>query len=146
MLLEQNKSESKSKSVEYTLALGDDTFMDLSEWKWRRSKDIIEILQGRIVIFRRLTKVDTSKTNNSSNEEEGPVDDKLKDRINLIADELKQTCPDLKHNLRIMDVELSPISSSLARECKDEEGLSSMLSDKVVNYIKDHKMYAFGKD
>jgi nicotinic acid mononucleotide adenylyltransferase len=139
MLLEQNKSESKSKSVEYTLALGDDTFMDLSEWKWRRSKDIIEILQGRIVIFRRLTKVDTSKT-------KGPVDDKLKDRINLIADELKQTCPDLKHNLCIMDVELSPISSSLARECKGEEGLSSMLSDKVVNYIKDHKMYAFGKD
>lgn len=151
MLIEQNSS------VEYTLALGDDTFMDLSRWKWRRSKEIIEILEGRIVIFRRLTNNSNNNNGDHINQEKeaetctrkdtGKSDsiseDKLLERIHLISDELSESCPNLKENIRIMSVQLSAISSSLARACQDEEALSNILDDNILKFIKDNKMYAF---
>ncbi len=128
MLIEQNGS------VQYTLALGDDTFMDLSDWKWRRAADIVNLLEGRIVIFRRTTDISTIA-------KEGK--DRLVERIRLISDQLSASCPNFKDNIRIMEVQLSPVSSSAARTSKDVEVLSKILDDKILNYIKENKMYAF---
>ena len=41
--------------VEFTLALGADTFIDLVNGKWRRSEDVLQLVGYRIVVFRRLS-------------------------------------------------------------------------------------------
>ena len=38
-------------SIEYTFCLGADTFLDLTEWKWVRSKDVLKLLQGRLLVL-----------------------------------------------------------------------------------------------
>ena len=82
------------------------------------------------------TRKDTGKSDSIS-------EDKLLERIHLISDELSESCPNLKENIRIMSVQLSAISSSLARACQDEEALSNILDDNILKFIKDNKMYAF---
>ncbi|KAL3900555.1 MAG: hypothetical protein SGARI_006216, partial [Bacillariaceae sp.] len=48
MLLEENKD------AEYSFCLGADTFMDLTAWKkWKRSKDVLRLLEGRLVVVHR---------------------------------------------------------------------------------------------
>lgn len=126
MLLERDGMQ------EFTLAVGTDTFMDLSTYKWRRSKDIFQLLKGRIVIFRRKgagTEVDVQT---------------LEDRIDEVARQLKDICPDLKQNVRLVEVpSLSEISSSLVRSTNDESVISQALNANVLNYIKEKKMYSF---
>jgi nicotinic acid mononucleotide adenylyltransferase len=38
-------------AAEYTLCLGADTFLDLMAGKWRRTEDILDIIQGRFVVL-----------------------------------------------------------------------------------------------
>jgi len=144
MLLEQNKS------VEYTIALGADTFMDLTTWKWRRSKDIMEILKGRFIVFRRLQHVqvlqdgkdDTSGADADAGD--AVTEAELIDRIDRVSIEMKQSCPQFKDNARIFRVpSLSAISSSLVRSSRDEDQLSSSLDERVLKYIKENRMYSF---
>jgi nicotinic acid mononucleotide adenylyltransferase len=45
-------------NVEFTLALGADTFVDLVNGKWRRSEDVLKLVEYRIVVFRRLIEED----------------------------------------------------------------------------------------
>lgn len=128
MLLERDKTN------EFTLALGADTFMDLSKYKWRRSKDIFKLLDGRIIVFRRkgaCKSVDIQT---------------IEDRIDEIAKELKDICPNLKKNVRLVELpSLSEVSSSLVRSTHDESLMSDALDAKVLNYIKEKKMYSFQK-
>ena len=39
--------------VDFTLLLGMDTFMDLSNYKWKRVEDIFKMIQGRIIVVYR---------------------------------------------------------------------------------------------
>jgi len=137
MLLDQD--EQRNENVDYTFALGTDTFMDLTEWKWRRSRDIIEMLQGRLVVFRRDT---------ISQKEDIERDIKCISSGNALNERIKQIWTEFSHlslrdNIRLTDVELLPISSSAARETTDMQVLRGILDEQVLDYIQDGKMYAF---
>jgi len=124
-------------SIELTLALGADTFMDLTTWKWRRAKDIIRILKGRFIVFQR--KVQDDDDANSSS---GTVvtEEELQKRI----DDIKEDCPDLKRNIIIENVSyLTPVSSSSARTSLDENYLKSEICEGVLEYMKQKKLYQF---
>ena len=52
--------------TEFTFAMGADTFIDLTDWKWKRSKDILkEQLNGRIVVFQRPSNEASSSSSSS---------------------------------------------------------------------------------
>ncbi len=48
--------------VDFSLLLGSDTSLDLTSWKWRRSRDVIQLVDGRLLVIQRKgvenTKVD----------------------------------------------------------------------------------------
>jgi nicotinic acid mononucleotide adenylyltransferase len=130
MLLERDDDGMK----EFTLALGADTFMDLSKYKWRRSKDIFQLLKGRIVIFQRKSASCTD------------MNRAIKDRIDEVAKDLQDICPDVKKNVRLVELPcLSEISSSMVRSSKDESFLSQALNANVLNYIKEKQLYSYEK-
>lgn len=132
MLLEQDES------LEITLALGADTFMDLTRWKWRRSKDIITCLEGRIIVFQRISGIDNNNNGNSALIKE----EELRERIHAVSKVFQDTCPNLSDNIMLVQVpSLSSISSSMVRTCTDEDFLLGALGPSVVQYIKDKKLY-----
>jgi nicotinic acid mononucleotide adenylyltransferase len=45
--------ETDAVAAEYTLCLGEDTFLDLMSGKWRRTEDILDMIQGRFVVLGR---------------------------------------------------------------------------------------------
>ena len=46
--------------TEFSFALGQDTFMDLTTFKWRRTRDIFSLLNARLVVFHRKKQEDES--------------------------------------------------------------------------------------
>ena len=40
--------------VDFTLALGTDTFIDLASGKWRRTEDVFKLVGYRMIVFRRI--------------------------------------------------------------------------------------------
>ena len=124
MLVEENPS------IELTFALGADTFMDLTRWKWRRSKDVIQLFEGRMVIF--IRKIQKDADNDAITERE------LQKRIDDVSGEF----PCLKSNATIEKVpNLSSVSSSLVRTCVDEEYIQKEIGNRVLSYIKQKKLY-----
>lgn len=124
----------KNDSCEFTLALGADTFIDLSRFKWKRSRDIIQMLGGRIVVFQRKGAV-------------GVDDIILKERIDHMSREFAESLPDLKCSIRLVELStLSDISSTAMRSTCDEGVLSSALDSNVLSYIKDKKLFAFSEE
>ncbi len=154
MLMERDEDVSSQCQCQcqcqYTFALGQDTFMDLTKWKWRRSKDIIEMLQGRLVIFRRKVSPLSSSSEDDTEEANKSTtvytleDDPLQQRIDAVGREMKDTCPMLKENIKIANgLSLTAISSSFVRDCQDEEILTKNLHPSVLDYIKKNQMYSF---
>lgn len=116
---------------DFYFALGADTFMDLTSWKWRRSKDVLSLLQGRFVVFRR------AHDNEETNEKDVEKDKLLDKRIELI---------NLEHsgNVRLLQIPtLTDVSSTRIRSCVDEGMLKEMLVAQVLDYMKEHKLYSF---
>lgn len=115
MLMEQELE------TDFTFCLGSDTFIDLTDWKWKRSKDILSLLGGRILVIDRPD--GTAK--------------EVKERI----DEINKS---QEANVRLLRVPtLEAVSSTMIRSCRDEEMLNSLLVPAVLNYIKEQKMYSF---
>ncbi|GFH61486.1 hypothetical protein CTEN210_17962 [Chaetoceros tenuissimus] len=131
MLMEQEPM------TEFSFALGQDTFMDLTTFKWRRTRDIFSLLNARLVVFHR-------KQQQESDHEDAC--DVLQQRICHIAKELKEVCPTLEENLTIVHVKLSSISSTKVRETTDESFLQEALHPHVLQYIKDKQLYAFSQN
>jgi len=138
MILEEDPS------IELTLALGADTFMDLTTWKWRRAKDIIRILEGRFIVFQRKVQDDGDSNSSSCTV---VTEDELQKRIDDISTEMKEDCPDLKRNIIIEKVSgLTPVSSSLARTSLNENYLKSEICEGVLEYMKQKQLYQFASD
>jgi nicotinic acid mononucleotide adenylyltransferase len=55
LALEGGDDEEEGTTVEFTLCLGADTFLDLTSGTWRRTQDILDLLQGRLVVLHRAT-------------------------------------------------------------------------------------------
>lgn len=118
MLLEQEANS------DFTLCLGSDTFIDLTDWKWKRPKDILSLLQGRILVIDRPNHMTQG----------------LKERIDQVNDTESA-------NVRLLRVPtLDTVSSTMIRKCRDEDKLRDLLCPAVLDYIKEQKMYSFADD
>ena len=89
--------------------------MDLMAGKWKESQRVMELLQGRFVVFDR---------HSANNNEE------LVRKI--------QNTPGAQL-LRIDS--LTNVSSSQVRQCSDESQLAKMVTPSVLEYMKENKLY-----
>lgn len=112
-------------NTDFSFCLGGDTFMDLATFKWRRSKDVLKLLGGRLVVlFRR-----------------GMSEDELRERVAEV------NATDAMNNIRLLEIPaLRQVSSSMVRLTSREEALSHMVSPAVLDYIRRNNLYAFNSD
>lgn len=119
--------------VDFTLALGADTFIDLASGKWRRTGDIFNLVGYRMIVFRRLSE--------ESNNTNGDGDKKDKLLQESVAKYSAQSS-----TIRIFEIpSLSNVSSSAVRKTVDETILKEMLSSDVLEYIRQNQMYSFSE-
>ncbi len=127
-LLEVN--ETNVQEEEYTLAMGADTFMDLTSYKWRRPKDIIKMVGGRFVVKLRDDGDSVTKTD-------------ILNRINEVNNDLENEAISIKLNVRLISEAVSNINSTVARNTTDEKELSRHVDKDVIAYIRANKLYKF---
>lgn len=131
---------SDEPGVDFTLALGADTFIDLARGKWRRTDDIFRLVGSRMVVFQRVSEDD----NNTDDEFAKKTDQ-------IMLQESIATCQQLINNatqssIRVIQIEsLSNVSSSAVRRATDEEIMKNMVSQDVLKYIKRHRMYSLSE-
>eukprot|EP00547_Thalassionema_nitzschioides_P008070 CAMPEP_0194225398 /NCGR_PEP_ID=MMETSP0156-20130528/39524_1 /TAXON_ID=33649 /ORGANISM="Thalassionema nitzschioides, Strain L26-B" /LENGTH=224 /DNA_ID=CAMNT_0038957325 /DNA_START=22 /DNA_END=698 /DNA_ORIENTATION=+ len=107
----------EEKDVDFSFAMGADTFMDLTQWKWRRSQDIWKLLEGRILTFIRPGLFENDDT-------------------------FYRRAHDL--NVKVVPVpELQPISSTQVRNSISKKELQDILIPSVLDYVVMHKLYGF---
>lgn len=122
--------------VDFTLALGADTFIDLASGKWRRTEDIFHLVGYRMVVFRRLSE---EESNNNNNDDDGG---KKKDE--LLQESVAKYSTTQSSSIKIIEIPtLSSVSSSAVRRTTDETILKEMLSSNVLDYIRQNQMYSF---
>lgn len=133
-------------NVDFTLALGADTFIDLVNGKWRRSEDVLRLVDYRIVVFRRLMEEDDEESEQLKQQSDNDVQEciaKLRQRVQSTTSQLAITVtqiPAATNSIRGVSV-----SSSAARCTTDEALLRQILSDDVLKFIKERRMYAFAE-
>lgn len=106
-------------SAQYTLCLGMDTFLDLMTGKWRRTQDILDLVQGRFVVLYR---------------KEGDDNDGSDDEMASQTLRLKEAMYTLEESYGASDAclvlhvpTLGAISSTLVRSLSSELSLKSMV-------------------
>lgn len=130
-------------NVEFTFALGADTFIDLVNGKWRRSEEVLKLVEYRIVVFRRLIEEDNASS------EEIQQHDEVKECITKLQQRVDSTTPAAITVTQIPSATATKsevgvsVSSSAARNTTDEVLLREILSEDVLDYIRERKMYAF---
>lgn len=109
-------------NTNFTFALGADTFMDLTNWKWNRSRDVVKFLDGRFVVLYR----------------EGVApEDVLKERIETVN-------RDEGGRARMLKLDyLQDVSSTMIRSTCDVQALECMVAPRVLDYIVENKLYGF---
>jgi nicotinic acid mononucleotide adenylyltransferase len=117
----------EEEDVDFSFAMGADTFMDLTSWKWRRSKDVLRLLGGRIVAFVR--------------KQSAPTAAQLEQRVQLI-NEQEGAHARLVHNI----TSLQDVSSTNIRAMSKREELDGLVSPGVQDYIVSNKLYGFACD
>ena len=133
-------------NIEFTLALGADTFKDLVNGKWRRSEEVLQLVEYRIVVFRRLGEEDNNSSSTQLKQQDEEVQECI-EKLNLRVD-ATATNP-----VNITVTQLPAlcrtgvnVSSSAARNTTNETELLEILSTDVIDYIRERKMYAFSDD
>jgi len=128
-------------SIEFTFALGADTFIDLVNGKWRRSEEVLKLVEYRIVVFRRLIE------DGNASSKEIQQHDEVKECITKLQQRVDSTTPAAITVTQIPFATKSEVgvsvSSSAARNTTDEALLREILSEDVLDYIRERKMYAF---
>lgn len=122
----------KEPTVDFTLSLGADTFIDLASGKWRRTEDVFKLVGYRIVVFQR-------------KEEENSISNSSVERNKLLQESIAkwQLINSTQSSIRVIDIPtLTEVSSSAVRRSTDETALKKMLSSEVLEYIQDKQMYA----
>lgn len=122
--------EDEPEATEFSFCLGGDTFLDLTDWKWKRSKDVFELLDGRLVVV------------NRKEGREEAAKEALKERVESV-----NATPLANGNILLLDVpQLEDVSSSKVRNSTDRDYAQKTLSPKVFEYMIAHKLYGFGVD
>jgi len=128
--------------TEFSFCLGADTFMDLTDWKWKRSKDVLRLLEGRLLVVNR--KQETT-TGGESNNNLRAIDKSSLESLRKRIDDINAT-PLANGNIALLDVpSLDDVSSSKIRNAKDKSLVKHMLSPKVLDYVNANNLYGFGK-
>ena len=108
---------------DFTFCLGADTFLDLTEWKWKRSRDVLRLLGGRILVLNRKG-----------------VEANLEERVERVNESESG-------NAVLLNVpSLKEVSSSAVRSCAQIEKLQEMITSGVFDYIKTNRLYTFGDE
>ena len=129
-----NMLTTNEPNVDFTLALGTDTFIDLASGKWRRTEEVFKLVGHRMIVFRRIS-------NNDNDDGEG-------------KEEMIQQCiakwqllHESKSSIQLVTIpSLSNVSSSAVRSTKDETVLKGLICEPVLEYMKQNKLYAFADD
>ena len=143
--------------MDFTLALGADTFIDLARGKWKRTEDVFKLVGHRIVVFRR-------RRNRLREDRESAADAATASATAsmMAAEEIEHDNEALLQDLiakwQILDPStkvsslqvvcipvLTNVSSSAVRRSTDANVLKEMVTENVLNYILDHNMYAFSE-
>lgn len=131
-----DKLTAEEPNVDFTWALGADTFIDLASGKWRRTEDILQMVGYRMIVFRRKADEQEKATQSSSAE-----------------DLIKESVAELQHNhegessIQVVNVDaLTSTSSSAVRRTSNESDLKVLLTRDVLDYVKLHALYSFGED
>lgn len=144
--------------VDFTLALGSDTFIDLASGKWKRTEDVFKLLGHRLVVFCRKMKrrvvEEEEEVVHAGNETNDSAADK--DAASLHEDEV--LLQGLIAKWQIIDPHtqsssiqavciptLTNVSSSVVRHSTDVKVLQDLISQSVLDYIIEHKLYAFSE-
>ena len=128
--------------TEFSFCLGADTFMDLTDWKWKRSKDVLRLLKGRLLVVNR--KQETT-TRGGSNNNLRAIDKSSLESLRKRIDDINAT-PLANGNIALLDIPgLGDVSSSKIRNAKDKSLVKHMLSPKVLDYVNANNLYGFGK-
>ena len=119
--------------VDFTIALGADTFIDLASGKWRRTEDVFRMVGYRMVVFSR-----RDDKNSTSAEKEQLLQESIA-KWQLINS--------TQSSIRVIEIPtLTCVSSSVVRKSTDETVLKEMLSSCVLEYIQQRQMYAFSDE
>ncbi|KAL7476348.1 hypothetical protein ACHAW6_002218 [Cyclotella cf. meneghiniana] len=120
---------SNEPEVDFTLALGADTFIDLANGKWRRTEEVFKHVGHRVIVFRRLSE------NNNGPEKEEQIQRGIA-KWELLNEAVS--------SIRLVGIpSLTDASSSTARSTTDETILSKLVTKSILEYIKQNKLYAF---
>jgi nicotinic acid mononucleotide adenylyltransferase len=118
--------------VEYCLVLGSDTFIDLMDYKWERSKDVISNVEGRFLVISRHLKFPG---------EQVLYHKLLEKKVDLLN---QNFCGCSKPNARVFHVpDINGVSSTDARLTVNEAVLNKILEPAILRYVKHNKLYAF---
>lgn len=118
--------------VEYSLALGSDTFIDLMDHKWKRSKDVIDNVEGRLFVISRQLKFPG---------EQVLYHEQLEKKVDLLN---QNFCTFNKPRARVFYIpDITGVSSTDARLTVNEATLNQILEPAILRYIKLNKLYAF---
>lgn len=108
----------KEPENEFWLGLGADTYLDLTNGKWKESDRVLKHLGfRRMVIFHR--------------------DGRLSHEI------VESRTPGA---ILLETISLPEVSSTVARSTSDESKLSQVISPAVIEYIKENRLYSFALD
>ncbi|OEU09799.1 Nucleotidylyl transferase [Fragilariopsis cylindrus CCMP1102] len=155
-----NNGEEKEEDVqvqvhhatEFSFCLGADTFMDLTDWKWKRSKDVLKLLNGRLVVVNRKQHTQHNQqqqqegNSNNNNQQQQEQEQKL---ILLLRQRIDYINTSLNGQVILLDVStLGNVSSSMARSLLSSskngdtiKNLKDTLPLPVVDYIRKHELY-----
>lgn len=127
-----NMLMTKEPNVDFTLALGTDTFIDLASGKWRRTEEVFQLVRHRMIVFRRKSEAD-----------EGREKDELIQQSIAKWQLLNET----QSSIQLVTIpSLTGVSSSTVRSTRDDEILSGLVMQPILEYMKQNKLYAFADD
>jgi nicotinic acid mononucleotide adenylyltransferase len=154
---QEGNTEEEVLHAEFSFCLGADTFMDLTDWKWNRSKDVLKLLDGRLVVVNRKQHDNKQQQEGNNNHEQKQEELELeleleleqKKLMILLRQRIDYINTSLNGQVILLDVPtLGNISSSMARSMLSSknggdqiENLKNTLPLTVVDYIRKHKLY-----
>jgi len=157
-------------NVDFTLALGSDTFIDVASGRWKRTEDVFKLVGHRMVVFRRKKRrsvvggnggatTSAEETNNGyaaaatsaaadiSMVEKNTTyeDDELLQDLITKWQIINPTTHSTSIHVVCIPTTLTDVSSSAVRQCTNLQELKEMVSQSVIDYVVEHKLYAFSE-
>ena len=145
--------KARNPNTDYTFCMGADTFRDLTKFKWKRSKDVFKLLDGRLIVLDRKSEeattpstIDNNKnSNNNTSKDINNTSTSTTSSSNINLEELvSQINESESAQVELLKVPcLSSVSSSMIRATRNEDMLVQNLHPQVLEYIKTNQLYSF---